>query len=72
MLGEYRYDNFRIVDGANDLVGVKGSGYYVSRGDPTRKARTLQRGNDGIGNGPVLRGVTDKNIMRSDALIRIS
>jgi hypothetical protein len=60
----HQYDNPGIVDGAHDLVSVKGSGNHISRRNPARKARTLERENDGIGNGRILGRVADKNIMR--------
>src|SRR3984957_13558423 len=64
MFRENEHDNFGIVDRADDLVGVEGSGNYVAGGDPTRDPMPLQDLDHGIGDGRIMRCVTDENFNR--------
>jgi hypothetical protein len=61
-LGENQYDDLGFVDRPNDLVGVKGTRDNIPGRDPALQARALERADNGIGDGRVLRGVADEYV----------
>jgi len=70
MLGEHQHDNLGVVDGRQRFRRVEGFREQTSRGAIQHLIPCFSRLDDGIGNGPVLGGVADEDIMRLRALMR--
>jgi hypothetical protein len=58
--GENEDDDLGIVDCPNNLVGVKGSGHDIPGSDPAPQTGTLERSDQRVSYGGILRGVADE------------
>jgi hypothetical protein len=62
LFGENQDDDLGFIDRPNDLVGVEGSRDNIPGRDPALQPSALERPDNGIGDGNVLRGMADEYI----------
>jgi hypothetical protein len=62
LFGENQYDHLGFVDCPHDLVGVERTRDNISGRDPALQPRALERPDNGIGDGGVLRGIAYESI----------
>jgi hypothetical protein len=61
MIGENQEQNLRVVQCANDGIGVVLARGYIAWRNPTADSLTLEKFTNRISQGLVLRGITDEN-----------
>jgi hypothetical protein len=69
LLGENQYDDLGFVDRSNDLVCVKSTRDNISGRDPALQPRALERPDNGIGDGGVLRGIAYEYVGVTDGAL---
>jgi hypothetical protein len=57
---KYQHDDAAIIDGADDLVGVRGAGLDIPWGDLAGETGVLQRVDHLVGAGGILLGIADE------------
>ena len=69
MLGEHEDEDFGSIDRPYDTVGVQRSGHYIPRSDPASEPMSLQRLDEAVGDGRVLRRVADEHVAARVCLV---